>query len=232
VNTLARSFKAMLKTIPVIGPVARHLYFRILAPSIVSSAVYWESRYNSGGGSGAGSRDRLARFKAEVLNDFVRKNGVCSIVEFGCGDGQQLTLADYPEYVGLDISVTAIKRCRARFPSDRTKVFSRYGEELNRSFDLALSLDVIYHLVEDDVFATYMHALFDASHRWVIIFSSNSDEPAPEPYIKHRKFTDWVVRNRREWTLIEEIRNRYPYDRTNPDFTSFADFFIYQADVG
>lgn len=225
---MLRNFKARLKTVPVIGPLAKQLYFRFLAPALVSSADYWEARYQADGRSGTGSDDRLAQFKAEVLNDFVAEHAVGSVVEFGCGDGSQLALADYPDYVGIDVSPTVVERCRARFAGDPAKQFLGSGAALDRTFDLALSLDVIYHLVEDDVFETYMNGLFDASHKWVIIYSSNSDEPTPEPHIRHRRFGDWVASHRRDWKLVEKIGNRYPFDSRNPDFTSFADFYIYE----
>ena len=48
--------------------------------------------------------ERLAAFKAEVPNDFVRARGIDSVIEFGCGDGAQLALAEYPAYVGIDVS--------------------------------------------------------------------------------------------------------------------------------
>jgi hypothetical protein len=36
----------------------------------------------------------LAEFKARAVNDFVRENSVKSIVEYGCGDGNQLKSAE------------------------------------------------------------------------------------------------------------------------------------------
>ena len=227
-ETMLTTIKTSLKTIPVLGPLAKQLYFRFLAPSVASSAEYWESRYRSDGHSGAGSHDRLAQFKAEILNEFVRSHAVDSVVEFGCGDGRQLALADYPAYLGIDVSPTALEQCRARFAGDPSKHFVQSGEQPDRTFDLALSLDVIYHLIEDEVFEAYMRTLFDAAHRWAIIYSSNSDAPTPEPHIQHRRVTDWVATHRKDWRLVEQIGNRYPYDSRNPDLTSFADFYIYE----
>ena len=65
---------------------------------------YWENRYERGLTSGAGSYGRLAHFKAEVLNEYVNQNKILSVVEFGCGDGAQLSLAKYANYIGLDLS--------------------------------------------------------------------------------------------------------------------------------
>ena len=43
--------------------------------------------------------------------------------------------------------------------------------------DLALSLDVIYHLTEDTVFEAYMRHLFAAGSRFVIIYATDREIP-------------------------------------------------------
>jgi hypothetical protein len=48
------------------------------------SAKYWEQRYQRGGNSGAGSYDNLAKFKAKILNNFVKENHIKSVIEWGC----------------------------------------------------------------------------------------------------------------------------------------------------
>ena len=80
----------------------------VLLPSFRASSVYWERRYRLGGSSGSGSTGHLAAFKAEVLNRFVHDHGIKSVIELGCGDGQQLALAEYPLYLGLDVAKTSI----------------------------------------------------------------------------------------------------------------------------
>ena len=191
------------------------------------SADYWERRYRSGRNSGCGSYGKFAAFKADFLNRFVRENGVGSIVEFGCGDGNQLSLAEYPGYLGLDIAPTAIARCRERFEGDGTKRFALYDPaqfdaDLRRySADAALSLDVIFHLVEDQVYEIYMRHLFAAGQRFVVILSSNTDEqPMPSVHVRHRRFTDDVSRNYPAWRLVATHKNPYP--------ENFADFFVYR----
>ena len=41
-----------------------------------NSGEYWENRYKANGNSGAGSYNRLAEFKAEVINGFVKENNM------------------------------------------------------------------------------------------------------------------------------------------------------------
>lgn len=192
------------------------------------SGSYWENRYRAGGNSGAGSYRRLAEFKAEVLNDFVRANEVRSVLEFGCGDGAQLSLARYPTYIGCDVSPTAVELCRTRFSVDPTKSFLLVDDlPTTVKSDLTLSLDVVFHLVEDQVFNTYMTRLFDHSDRFVVVYSSNEDRWTADAHVRHRRFTDWVEENRSDWWLASITPNAYPFDPADPEGTSFADFHMY-----
>jgi hypothetical protein len=87
------------------------------------SAKYWEKRYQSQENSGAGSYGMLAEFKAEFLNSFVVNNDIKTIIEFGCGDGNQLLLSNYPKYIGYDVSKKAVDICKNIFKNDHSKSF-------------------------------------------------------------------------------------------------------------
>lgn len=199
-----------------------------------SSKDHWEETYAGGGTSGGGSYGRLAEFKAEILNNFIEKNNITSIIELGCGDGNQLSLARYPKYIGCDVSGTAISMCREKFAEDTTKQFIHYTQP-DHSFsedarsDVAMSLDVIFHLVEDSVFDRYMTDLFSLGKRFVVIYSSDTDKnPAVHAsHIRHRKFTNWVDEHAKDWTLDKVIKNRHPF---KGDFKtgSRSDFYIYK----
>ncbi|MCI0428970.1 MAG: class I SAM-dependent methyltransferase [Rhodospirillales bacterium] len=194
------------------------------------SSSYWEQRYRIGGTSGPGSYGPLAHFKADTLNAFVARENIQSVVEFGVGDGAQLELARYRRYVGIDIAPTAIELCSRRFAFDGTKRFylaSQIPADLGR-FDLALSLDVIYHLIEDAVFETHMRALFASASRFVIIYSSNKEEVTDWPHVRHRQFTPWIAEHEPHWRLTDHIKNRYTYDSARPTETSFADFYVFK----
>jgi hypothetical protein len=194
------------------------------------SGSYWDRRYLSGGDSGEGSYGRLAEFKAEVINDLVASHGFRTVLEFGVGDGAQLDLAKYPSYVGLDVSPTAIEWCRKRFAGDASKSFGVHDaltDPLPAKADVTLSLDVVYHLVEDAVFEAYMGHLFDAAEKMVIVYASNKDEAQRVPHVRHRWFTGWVQANRPGWRLLERIPNRYPETLADGGEVSFADFYVY-----
>ena len=215
--------KSVVRKTPILGAMAvrLHLPFK-------TSSEYWEKRYVKGGNSGVGSYGRLAKFKAEFLNSFVEQHGVNSVIEYGCGDGSQLKLARYPSYTGIDVSPKAVEMCRALFTTDRSKRFFHTDSvKTTMPADLALSLDVVYHLVEDGVFENYMHRLFDSAQTFVIVYSSNLTDTTPTRHVRHRHFTSWVERHRSQWHLAAHVANVYPYNAASPGDTSLADFYVF-----
>lgn len=198
--------------------------------TIFDVRTYWEERYSTGGDSGAGSRGASAARKADFLNRFVADRRVRSVLELGCGDGTQLAFCEFPEYVGLDVSSTAIARCEERFAGDPTKwfhVYERHAFDAVASqvhCELTLSIDVVYHLVEDVDFHAHMTHLFACATRHVIIYATNVDDPEPgqSPHIRHRAFTDWVSARRPEWALTMRVPVRSERTRHDPDFFVFS----------
>lgn len=228
------SIKRIVKRTPLVRDLARLAMRQVAAKkaSRFNSSDYWESRYREGRNSGAGSYNRLAQFKADVLNRFVAAHSVGSVIEFGSGDGSQLRLADYPRYFGVDVSTTAVEATRRLYVDDDRKSFL-HSDELGpeHKAELSLSLDVIYHLVEDEVFERYMAQLFDASTRFVIIYSSNDERPSDSVHVRHRRFTDWIKSHRPEFRCIGFVENAYPEDVNDIDNTSFADFYLFERTV-
>jgi len=191
------------------------------------SAGFWELNYAQGQTSGTGSYGELAAGKSRFLNDLVRRRAVGSVIEFGCGDGNQLSLAEYPSYVGLDVSRGAIGLCQRRFADDPSKSFFLYDGTCFTdraglfSADLAMSLDVVYHLTEDAVFETYLTHLFAAGRRLVVIYSTNMEAAGTPPHVRHRHFTPYVEAHCPGWSLAGVTRG------PNTE-RARADFFVYE----
>lgn len=197
-----------------------------------NSHQYWIDRYHDNGNSGSGSYGRLAVFKANILNEFVNEHDIRHVVELGCGDGNQLTHAIYPKYTGYDISDKAIEICKHKFLGDSTKNFFllNANSTLNEVVegDLLLSLDVIFHLIEDSTFVNYIKLLFESSNNYVIIYSSNENREMVS-HVKSREFTSWIEEHiDSNWILTNKIDNIYPYDSTDINNTSIANFYIYK----
>jgi SAM-dependent methyltransferase len=194
------------------------------------SVQYWRERYNSGGNSGSGSYGTRADFKAQVLNKFIIEHGIKSILDLGCGDGNQASLLKgFESYLGVDVSKVALKMCRERFGGVGTMSFMKLSQLDDSSlYDLVISLDVVYHLLEDDAFEEYMSKLFRHADKYVIIYSSDRGKPLPGQgaHMRQHKFTKWVKANEVGWVLLERIRNEYPYSKYGAA-GSISDFYIY-----
>lgn len=221
--------KRILTRIPAISIFVKRVLKKVFGKPFPGSENYWIQRYEYGGNSGPGSYNQLAEFKAEILNEFVKKHQISTVIEYGCGDGNQLKLANYPAYIGFDVSPKAIALCKELFKDDQSKVFKLMDEYEEESACLTLSLDVIYHLVEDDIYLAYMRRLFSSSKRFVIIYSSNSAENLNivMPHIRHRQFTRWIEIHQPNWQLLQHIPNKFPF-KGNLNEGSHADFFIYE----
>jgi cyclopropane fatty-acyl-phospholipid synthase-like methyltransferase len=199
--------------------------------AFTGSASFWEKNYSDGNTSGDGSYGTLAQGKAEFLNNFVEERNIQSVLEFGCGDGNQLSLAHYPRYIGLDVSRSAIGLCKRRFADDKTKSFFIYDGDcfVDRAglftADLVLSLDVIYHLIEDAVFESYMTQIFSSARRYVVVYSTNMMMADTAPHVRHRLFCSWVEHNCPDWMRTQVVRG--------PNSGQCrADFFIYERRGG
>jgi SAM-dependent methyltransferase len=198
------------------------------------SAAYWEKRYAAGGTSGRRSQGELALFKANFVNGFVEVRRIQSIIEFGCGDGQQLEIMKYPEYCGFDVSASVIRIASARFSQDSRKCFKMLSDYNGEQADLVISLDVIYHLVEDDIFARHVSLVFKAAKRYVIFYSSDPAEDVKYEggHVRHRALSKWISSNPPEgWFLLGRVPNPMA---SHPAYlgSMSADFLVYGRDAG
>ncbi len=183
----------------------------------------WENRYKSNGNSGAGSYGVLCEYKANFINKFTIDNNCKNVIEFGSGDGNQMSHFNVQQYTGVDISEHIITICKQKYSHLKNVQFLTYDEyyKISSKFDVALSLDVIYHLVDDNVYEKYMNDLFNSSNKFVIIYSTNMKKSYNGSHVYHRKFTDYIDFKFPQAKLLCHEPN--PYQKM-----SGADFFVYQ----
>jgi 2-polyprenyl-3-methyl-5-hydroxy-6-metoxy-1,4-benzoquinol methylase len=167
---------AMRRTVKwLLGLLRRRRGPQTAQPAPFDYKEYWNERYRSGGDSGSGSYGDLAQFKADYIHAFLAKHPVESVLEFGCGDGNQLGMMRYPRYLGLDVSEVAVKRCAEMFRQDETKRFLTYTPGTLRDVlpaDLVLCLDVLYHITDDAEFRMTLQDIFSSSSKYVILYTS------------------------------------------------------------
>jgi trans-aconitate methyltransferase len=197
---------------------------------VYTPARYWDRRYREGRTSGAGSEGVEGYYKAEYVNDFIHENAVTSVIDWGCGDGQVLELlkvgpshSPYVAYTGIDVSPTILERNRQRF---REFVFATPDEanvsETQWRAELALSMDVLFHLPDDHDYHSYLGHLFDSATRYVLIYSTNHAGGRTARHVLRREFTPDVAKYFTEWRLktVE-----------TPLREGLASFFVYERIV-
>lgn len=167
------------------------------------SKEYWEERYSKGGNSGQGSYGSSANLKASVINTIIDKHTISTINDYGHGDGNNIALLKgYKQYTGYDVSKSARDRCILKFEKDTSKTFIHTKEQFKKA-DLALSLDVLYHLVEPDVYEDYLKSLFSKS-TFVLIYAQDFDGDV-SLHCRSRKFTTYIKNTFPDYTHIDTI---------------------------
>ncbi len=164
------ALKDRLKHVPVLGPLTRgrlSLYRKATFPGLVGLlGGTLRGRRHLGPGL-VRARSRPSRPRCST--GWCASSACESVVELGLRRRRPARARPVSRATsGLDVSPHAIQHCVERFPDDPTKSFFRYDPECFHDeagvfrADLALSLDVIYHLTEDAVFERYMGHLFGA----------------------------------------------------------------------
>jgi predicted O-methyltransferase YrrM/SAM-dependent methyltransferase len=195
-----------------------------------NSSKYWDDRYKKGGNSGDGSYNNLAIFKSQIINSFLlhNTNSIESIIDYGVGDGNQLSLLNLADkkYIGLDVSSFIINKCKELFKNDINKSFCHIDNNIDFNeykSDVVLSCDVLYHLIEDHVYYFYIDNLFKMSNKYVIIYANDINKNHTE-HVKFRSFTNYIRNKFDNWTLIRHIPNQFK--KLSP-----SDFYIYEKNV-
>ena len=181
------------------------------------STQYWIDRYKNGGDSGKGSYGIFGKLKSEFLNNFIERYEIKNVLELGCGEGDHLkNIPSSVEYLGHDVSDLIVKKNRKQFPN--LKFTS--SKNIKGKFDLTLSMDVILHLIDDEVYKDYMKNLFSKSKKYVIIYDADQDTTSFKmaPHNKYRKFTKDIPE---EFKLISKFENPHKGENTKADFYVF-----------
>lgn len=187
-------------------------------------AGYWDRRYRSEGDSGAGSRGSEGDYKARFVSGLVKDLEAASVIDWGCGDGQVLEKLDLhgAEYTGVDVSEAAVARLRERFADRPDYAFTLpYGSERWERRELALSMDVLFHFPNDADYEEYLDRLFGSARRFVLIYTTDSEEGRTARHVRRRKITVDIAERFPEWELtraepplVEGLASFFLYERT------------------
>lgn len=178
----------------------------------------WKKRPNW---SGTGSRGKLANFKADFVNNFIKEKNIKTIFDFGCGDLQNASLLKVENYLGIDIVEHAHpKNISANNFKTMVSRFDKF--ENSEKADLCLCMDVLYHILEDE--QDYLHATLEKiisySKQYFIIYAQNSYDDTLG-YRGHLFNSPW-----RQILQEKNVELIFEQDKCEPGTS--AKFFIYQ----
>lgn len=128
--------------------------------------IYRENLWSAG--SGTGSTEEGTKPYREFLHNFMRSNGVRSVVDLGCGDWQFSRHIDWSgiDYLGVDVSAVVLETARAfTAPGVRFRQLNAVADPLPAA-DLLIAKDVLQHWSNADIAALLPQL---ASFRYALI---------------------------------------------------------------
>ncbi len=154
--------------------------------------VYWDLRYRLGGTSGKGSIGATRQWKwaqidgcVDVLNR--------SVLDIGCGDLSFWRGRACEDYTGLDFSDTVVKRNR-RARRSWTFIQGDASQSQDLSGEIVLCLDMLFHVMSDDVYEAILRNLARWTQDWLFIYtwrrSPLGDQTSDGKYQSYRPLLD------------------------------------------
>jgi hypothetical protein len=104
-------------------------------------------------------------------------------------------------YLGWDPAAAALVGAWARFP---TRTFT--GTLPVAFWDATLSLDVLFHLVDDAAFAAYLELLFGRARRVALVYGTDEERAGSAPHVRHRRWTEAIPAG---WRVESLERTRF-----------------------
>src|SRR5687767_865601 len=149
-----------------------HTFNRIYTEGI------WGRDATGKGTSGSGSTIEVTREYRSYVEDFIKKHGVKSVVDAGCGDWSFSSAMDWADasYLGVDIASDVIAAVRKKHEKGRiTFQVGDITEELPAA-DLLISKDVLQHLSNELVHKFITNNLRKGKYKWVILTNDRGSE--------------------------------------------------------
>jgi SAM-dependent methyltransferase len=139
------------------------------------------------------------RHQREALLAKVQELGVKSVLDVGCGSGENLSaLATIPglSITGADVSQEGLELAKRRVPGARLVQLDIQKESLPERFDMVISTQVIEHLIDDVAALRHMGQM---AERWVLVTSLSGRMRKSEVGVGHlRNYSELELRAKAE----------------------------------
>lgn len=129
---------------------------------------YWDTRYKRGDSSGFGSVGKLREFKWDIINKYA--GNVNEVIDVGCGDLSFWEGRNCSKYSGIDISPTIIDRNK-KIRKNWKFICSPADVKIDISSNIVLCLDVLFHIMDDDIYLKILNNLMSYSNNLVFIYT-------------------------------------------------------------
>ena len=154
------------------------------------------------------------------FKEFIHENSPSTILEVGCGAGYYpINLKELfvgKEYVGIDISETAIKFCRTK--SSFNFICTDFlKKELNKKFDLVFSHALIDHVYDVDLF---IEKIVETSKRFVYITAYRGYFPDLEKHVMRKNNVEGTYYNDISVKQVDRKLKKMGLGETEYSFTS------------
>lgn len=142
--------------------------------NLSSASEFFDANYKVGGTSGEGSTVDVTAEYRHIIEEFIRLNGVKSVLDVGCGDwkfSRRIPWGDYGiSYLGIDVSPFIIEKNTRDYGNANTRfeVVKSPSDILNMGrFDLIISKDAIQHM-PNSVVSAYLDVFEQAGRRCLL----------------------------------------------------------------
>ena len=131
----------------------------------------WGKDATGKGTSGTGSTLEITREYRAFIEDFIRKQGVKSVVDAGSGDWTFSSAIDWGDasYLGVDIASDVIEAVRRKHGKGRIRFQVGDITDDLPAADLLISKDVLQHLSNELVHTFIENNLRKGKYKWVIL---------------------------------------------------------------
>lgn len=102
-----------------------------------------------------------------------------------------------------------------------------FNQQGGIQYEMAMSLDVLYHLIEEGIWMRHIDQLFQTAKRYVVIYAEDCDRDRGV-HMRSRSFSPYIAKIAPDWVLDFKVDNPYPYDGSDYESGSVSDFFIYR----